>query len=136
MKVLDSCYSCVDEHGDQLLHYGTALLTRPGTALQWSDMDEMETQEPTVSADDDTVERADTRHEAHEHAHKRLLTGVGAVVVLAVVAGIVWVYWGEEIHEACFGEAEACEVEISPELLDDVATPFSVQERQDETPSR
>lgn len=53
----------------------------------------------------------DTRHHAHHHARPRLLWGVAAVVVVA--AGImVWAKWGEEIHEACFGDGGACEVDL------------------------
>lgn len=54
----------------------------------------------------------DRRHEAHHHARPRLLWGVAAIVV--VVAGIVvWSEWGDEIHEACFGDNGACEVDFS-----------------------
>ena len=59
----------------------------------------------------ETEERkVDTQHEPHEHAKKRVLLGVGAVVVLALVIG-VWLAWGDTIKEKCFGE-EVCEVEL------------------------
>jgi len=71
--------------------------------------------EDSVSAE---APLSETLHEPHEHAHKRLVVGVGAVVALAVLGGIVWALWGEEIHEACFGSDGACEVELSPELVE------------------
>lgn len=53
----------------------------------------------------------DLRHRAHHHARPRLLWGVAAIAV-AAVSMLVWAEWGDEIHEACFGENGACEVEL------------------------
>ncbi len=53
----------------------------------------------------------DTRHGPHPHASKRLLVGIGSVVL--ITAGVViWIFWGEEIKEVCTGSNGACTVEI------------------------
>ena len=72
---------------------------------------------PEQEAAQDAVVQEDTRHEAHEHAHKRLFIGLGAVAAVLIVGGIVWAQWGDKIYEACFGET-ACAVEIDPALLE------------------
>jgi len=56
------------------------------------------------------VQEEDTRHEPHTHARPRIVWGVGAVLLVGAGVG-VWLYWGDAIKEACFGE-EVCSVEI------------------------
>ena len=53
----------------------------------------------------------ETQHEAHHHASRRLVVGVGAVVVVALAAA-VWVLWGDEIKEACTGNDGACPIDL------------------------
>jgi len=49
--------------------------------------------------------RPETRHEAHVHAHQRVLWGIAAVVV--VMAGfLVWFKWGAAIKDVCVSELE------------------------------
>jgi len=47
-----------------------------------------------------TVEGIDTQHEPHVHASRRLVVGVGAVLVVAAL-GSVWVLWGEAFLKRC-----------------------------------
>lgn len=65
-----------------------------------------------------------TKHEPHEHAHKRVLIGIGAVVVVAIVS-VVWARWGGEIKEACFGK-DVCTVEMATTTLMQTADEFEV----------
>jgi hypothetical protein len=71
---------------------------------------------------------ADTEHEAHEHAPKRLIVGVVAVVLVFVLGGVIWSRWGDTIEEVCFGEDE-CPVEAGAQSPEDTSfsTPAGYQ---------
>jgi len=71
----------------------------------------MESDEHTQNESPDT-HVVDTQHEAHPHAHKRLYIGVGAIVVIAIIAFVVWPKWGDTIKEKCFGDGEVCQVPL------------------------
>jgi hypothetical protein len=61
-------------------------------------------------------EAVDTQHEAHPHAHKRLIIGVSALAVVLIAAFIIWPRWGDTIKEKCFGDGEVCSVQLSDDL--------------------
>ena len=81
----------------------------------------MEEVEKQNTAFDDT-EKNVTQHEAHPHALRRIVIGIGAVALL-VLGGIVWARWGEDIKEACTGEGEICNVEL-PNTSQEFTTDF------------
>jgi len=70
----------------------------------------------------------DTEHEAHEHAPKRLIVGIVAVVLVFVLGGVIWSRWGDAIEEVCFGEDE-CPVETGAQSSEDTSfsTPADYQ---------
>jgi heme/copper-type cytochrome/quinol oxidase subunit 4 len=61
---------------------------------------------------DESSKENDTGAVAHEHASKRLLIGFGALVLLSVVGFLIWLNWGAEIKESCFGENGVCSVDL------------------------
>lgn len=60
----------------------------------------------------------DTQHEPHEHAPRRVMVGVTAVIVVFVLGGIIWSRWGSQIEKICFGDDESCAVESAEEYVD------------------
>lgn len=76
-----------------------------------------------VPMEEDTIQNElqkgpdiDTRHEPHEHAPRRLIIGIVALVLFLLIGGFVWAQWGEEIQETCFGDGEICTVELPDNL--------------------
>lgn len=67
-------------------------------------MEEENLQEETV---------LDTKHEPHEHAHKRLLLGILVFLLLVTFFFYIWPHWGEKIKETCLGDGEVCAVSLS-----------------------
>ena len=65
-----------------------------------------------ITSQEETPEvENETKHEPHQHARPRLLIGIAAIVVVALM-GFIWSRWGETIKEVCFGEDGACPVEL------------------------
>ncbi len=62
-----------------------------------------ETQEEIIS---------DMSIEPHEHAKKRVIVAMSAVILILVVGGFTWSKWGDDVKEACFGDGEVCSIEI------------------------
>jgi hypothetical protein len=60
----------------------------------------------------------DTQHEPHEHAPKRVIIGVVAVVAVFIFGGFIWSRWGPQIEEICFGNDESCAVEPVGEYVE------------------
>lgn len=56
---------------------------------------------PTVS---------ETLHEAHPHAHRRVIVGIVAILLVFVLGGIVWMFWGDRIERACLGISGGCPI--------------------------
>jgi len=84
----------------------------------------MEEQETVNTSESQETLVEDFREQPHEHARPRLLMGVGAVILIIIIGAIVWSLWGDEIHEACFGEDGACAVELPDEPMDMKANAF------------
>jgi len=60
----------------------------------------------------------DTQHEPHEHAPKRVIIGVVAVVAVFILGGFIWSRWGPQIEKICFGDDESCAVDPVGEYIE------------------
>ncbi len=60
--------------------------------------------EDAATGGEEDTHRVDTRHEPHVHAARRVWVSIGAIIAVAVVAGVVWFVWGPALLQACRGD--------------------------------